>query len=312
MTGRELLEIMARSHRRSAVVGTPENGIIAGLDLEGRLFAVLNGRVLNRVVPEAIEKQSDRRVFRTPGGDALWPGPEGTRFGYEYATGAWRVPPGITGAVWLVQEQTGESLVMEAEVDLINSRGLGIPVLLRREISAEAGKATLTQRVTETIRYLGAKTLEAGEFLLIPWSLCQFDWGGGCHYRFPVASNDDVWDLYAPSDDKRRRDGEFCVVQTETRERFQLAIGPGVPWVEYRFPGFFRVRRSVEGDISGRFADIADADPASEPSGRGIKLSVYCDPVGFTEVEACGGSLDRLAPGDETRVTIVNHYELEE
>jgi hypothetical protein len=50
MTGNQLIDLMLQSHRRVHVTGTPENGVIAALDLEGRLFTVVDGRVLNRVV----------------------------------------------------------------------------------------------------------------------------------------------------------------------------------------------------------------------------------------------------------------------
>ena len=46
MTGTELLELLHKSKRRSHVIGTPENGIIVGLDIEGRLFTVLNVSII--------------------------------------------------------------------------------------------------------------------------------------------------------------------------------------------------------------------------------------------------------------------------
>ena len=315
MTGNEFLDLMERSRRRAAVAGTLENGIIVGLDLEGRLFTVMNGRVLSRVVSEAILERSDRNRFLNPGGDALWPGPEGTRFGYEYATGVWRVPPSITGAVWLVRQparpERGTSfLEIEAEVDLVNSLQVGLPVLLRRRIECETQNGILVQRVTETIRYLGTRTLGRDEFLLVPWSLCQFDYGEGSVYRFPLNSKSDRWDFYAPSEKRQKIEDGICEVAVPTDERFQIGIGENVPCVEYFYPGHFKLTRYIEGDIDGRFSDIADADSSAMPSDRGTKFSVYCDPSGFTEVEACGGSLDRLEPGYETSVTIVTKFEV--
>ena len=143
MTGQDLIGLMHKSHRRVHVTGTPENGTIAALDLEGRLFAVVNDRVLNRVVPSAIENRSNKTAYLNPGGDALWPAPEGTCFGYEYATGKWRVPPSITAAVWEVTEQSENKTVIRAEVDLVNNRLLGIPCEFERHIEIEqVGKYT--------------------------------------------------------------------------------------------------------------------------------------------------------------------------
>jgi hypothetical protein len=155
MTGNDLIDLMHQSHRRVDVTGTPDNGIIAALDLEGRLFAVANGRVLNRVVPSAILNRSNRNVYLNPGGDALWPAPEGTCYGYEYSTGKWRVPPSITGAVWEVAEQSERKSVIRAEIDLVNNRQLVIPCEFERHIEIEQSGNSLIQNVTEIIRYIG-------------------------------------------------------------------------------------------------------------------------------------------------------------
>ena len=66
MTGNQLIDLMLQSHRRVHVTGTPENGVIAALDLEGRLFTVVNGRVLNRVVESAIANRSNRNAYHNP------------------------------------------------------------------------------------------------------------------------------------------------------------------------------------------------------------------------------------------------------
>ena len=121
MTGNDLIGLMLKSHRRVDITGTPDNGIIAALDLEGRIFTVSNSIVFNRVVPSAILNRSNKNGYLNPGGDALWPAPEGTCFGYEYGTGKWRVPPSITGAVWEVIQKGENKTVIRAEIDLVNN-----------------------------------------------------------------------------------------------------------------------------------------------------------------------------------------------
>ena len=54
---------------------------------------------MNRVNPDAIAGLSTREAYLNPGGDGLWPAPEGTCFGYQYATGDWRVSPGLSSAL---------------------------------------------------------------------------------------------------------------------------------------------------------------------------------------------------------------------
>ncbi|MDD4757259.1 MAG: hypothetical protein PHG29_14370, partial [Prolixibacteraceae bacterium] len=127
MTGRELTDLLSQSYRRWHLTGTIENGVIAALDMEGRLFTVVNNNVINRVVPSAIINRSNKNAYQNPGGDTLWPAPEGTSLGYEYTTGTWRVPPSITGAVWEVVEETTGRTVIRAEIDLVNNLQTGIP-----------------------------------------------------------------------------------------------------------------------------------------------------------------------------------------
>ena len=127
MTGSELKDLLSQSYRRSHLTGTLENGVIAVLDMEGRLFTIVNNKVINRVVPAAIKNRSNKNAYQNPGGDTLWPAPEGTCYGYEYVSGKWRVPPAITGAVWEVAEQSKNKTAIKAEIDLINNQQLGIP-----------------------------------------------------------------------------------------------------------------------------------------------------------------------------------------
>lgn len=311
MNGNDLIDLMHKSHRRVHVSGTPENGIIAALDLEGRLFTVVNGRVLNRVVPSAIVNRSNKNGYLNPGGDALWPAPEGTCYGYEYAAGKWRVPPAITGAVWEVAEQSEKQTVIRAEIDLINNRQIGIPCEFERHIVIEQKDKSLIQIVTEVIRYIGDRTLKEDEFRLAPWSLCQFDSDERCKVILTKKSEADIRDLYESSLSKRRPSDDKYLVDTKTDFRFQLGLGENVPWLEYMVGDDFRVKRHSGFLPPGqRYIDISDLPPDQFPSDKGVKLSIYCDPSGFMEIEACGGCTDILSPGTELSVKIVTEYEI--
>ncbi len=308
MTGPELLELLHKAKRRAHVIGTPENGIIVGLDIEGRLFTVLNGQVLNRVVPSAILNHSNKHIYHNPGGDALWPAPEGTCFGYEYSTGNWRVPPAITGAVWEV-EQSVNKTVIRAEIDLVNNLQIGIPCEFERHIEFECHGKSLIQHVSERIRYIGVKTLDKDEFRLAPWSLCQFDAGPECKVIMPPPSAEDIWDMYDSSLSQRGMSGDKYTVDAKTDFRFQLGLGEKVPWIEYASGDEFSVRRNAGPLPAGQsYIDIADAPPEQFPSDNGVKLSIYCDPSGFMEIEACGGCPDTLVPGTELSVSIMTEY----
>ncbi len=308
MTGPELLELLQKAKRRSHVIGSPENGIIVGLDIEGRLFTVLNGQVLSRVVPSAILNHSNKNYYQNPGGDALWPAPEGTCFGYEYGTGKWRVPPAITGAVWEV-EQSINKTVIRAEIDLVNNLQIGIPCEFERHIEFECRGESLIQNVTEMIRYIGVRTLDKDEFRLAPWSLCQFDVGPECKVKMPPPSPEDIWDMYDSSLSQRGMSGDKYIVDAKTDFRFQLGLGSKVAWIEYVCGDDFRVKRNAGPLPSGQsYIDITDAPPEQLPSDKGVKLSIYCDPSGFMEIEACGGCPDTLVPGTELSVSIMTEY----
>jgi len=311
MTGNDLLDLMHKSHRRVHFIGTPENGIIAALDLEGRLFTVVNSRILNRVVPSAIANRSNKNAYLNPGGDALWPAPEGSCFGYEYGTGKWRVPPAITGAVWEVVKMSQRKAVIKAEIDLINNRQFGIPCEFERHIEIEQSGNSLIQNITEMIRYIGVKTLDKGEFSLAPWSLCQFDSGQGCKVIMSPPLAKDIRDMYDSSQSQRGLVNDKYVVDTKTDFRFQLGLGENMPWIEYINGSDFRVKRySATLPPGQNYIDVADASPEQIPSHKGVKLSIYCDPSGFMEIEACGGCTDTLVPGTELSVKITTEYEI--
>jgi len=312
MTGQELLCLFEQATRRAHVVGTKENGVIVALDLEGRLFTVANDQVISKVNPSAIIARSNKAQFQNPGGDALWPAPEGTCFGYEYVTGIWRVPPSITGAVWEVVSQSVDGCIARAEIDLINNAQLGIPCEFERHIRIEKKEKMLRQEVKELIRYTGKRTLYRTEFSLAPWSLCQFDSSETGIVYMPVPqANEDIWDMYRPSDEQRSIKDDLYRVRTKTPERFQLALSKNIAWIEYVNEDRYRIKRYIRDLPCGqRHIDIADAPPDELPSGKGVSLSVYCDPSGFVEIEACGGCTEELKSGTELFVSVITEFEV--
>jgi hypothetical protein len=312
MTGKELIHLFKKATRRTHVIGTVENGIIVALDMEGRLFTVVNGQVISKVNPAAIRARSNKKQFQNPGGDALWPAPEGTRLGYEYATGSWRVPPSITGAVWEVDFDKNDTCVIRAEIDLINNAQVGIPCEFFRYIRIDQQENMLHQNVIEIIEYMGSNTLNKTEFSLAPWSLCQLDSSEtGVVYMPLPPDSEDIWDMYGPSEGQRSVEGDLLKIRTKTQERFQLALSKNIGWIEYINEGKYRVKRYIQNlPPNQRHIDIADAPPNVLPSGKGVSLSVYCDPSGFVEIEACGGCTKKLMPGEILSVNVITEFEV--
>ena len=299
----------SKCYRRSHVIGNLEYGVIAALDLEGRLFTILNGQIINRVSASAIEKRSNKYAFQNPGGDVLWPAPEGTTLGYEYTTAFWRVPPSISGSVWEVVSTSENNATIKAEIDLINNQQIGLPCEFERHIRIEPQANSLIVHVKEIIRYVGKKTIYNDEFLLAPWSLCQFDTYEFGKVVIPVFNENDVWDMYDSSEDQRTLFNSQLIVDTKTTKRFQIALSDKIECVEYIVSDKFRVKRSIVNAVSDhRYIDIADLPPDKTPSDRGVKLSVYCDPLNFMEIEGCGKCPDKLTPGMEMSVGIITEY----
>jgi len=311
LKARHILKAFAQAGKRAVWAGASDTGVVVALDLEGRWFAVLNGEVLNRVNLQAIRGQSSREKYLNPGGDGLWPAPEGGELGYEYAAGAWRVPPGLRAARFQVVRSSGRSVTVCAEVDLVNNRGVGIPSLFERRITVSPNRRAVTVRVVESITFIGRTQLRRSDCLLAPWSLCQFDCGPGCEVVFPCRRKAAVWDLYEPSsDDSRTWSNGLCRTRTDGTQRYQIGIGTEVPWIEYRDPRrSLVVRRTSHPLPSGQsHIDIRDVPPDAAQGGKHVRYSVYVDKSGFMEIEAAGGCPALLRPDGVMSVAITTRF----
>ena len=95
----QLFDICQKSGRRPVMITAGNSAVAAVPGMEGRLFYAHDNQLVSLFRPEAARNISTSATgYFNPGGDGLWPAPEGTRFGYEYTTGKWRVPPAITSA----------------------------------------------------------------------------------------------------------------------------------------------------------------------------------------------------------------------
>jgi len=313
MTANELITLFKEGSKRFTLIGNAENGVLAGLDLEGRLFTIINGEVVSLVNPEAILGVTDRNGYLNPGGDGLWPAPEGTCLGYEYATGKWRVPPALTGARFRVVAESTNQALIEAEVDLINASGLGVPTIFRRDVKIIPKSNVLTVKVIESIEYIGARTLSSKECLLAPWTLCQFNCGPGCEVIFPEVDASRIWDMYDPSDSHRFRADGYWHIKTDSTLRYQIGLGDEIPWIELILPEkHLKVKRSALPLPEGqRYIDIVDASPEKQPSDKGVRYSVYSDTSGFMEIEAAGGCPETITSGTIMSVEVTTEYMLQ-
>lgn len=313
MEATHILDALEKAKKRFHVVGNLNAGVICALDMEGRLFTVLDGKVLNRVNLDAIAGESTQNEYLNPGGDGLWPAPEGTTLGYEYNTGVWRVPPGLRSARYIVSDSTNDCATIIAEVDLINNQGLGIPTLFKRQISIEPFHQEVTVNVIESITYIGHKLLSSVNCLLAPWSLCQFDCGPGCEVVFPYVDGVPAWDLYDKENKTEIvRNKGLCRTITDGSQLYQIAMSEDIPWIEFRdsHRGLV-VRREASALLKNQsYIDISDVAPNISPSTKGVRYSVYSDTANFMEIEAVGGCPATILSDTEMSVRVGTHYQL--
>lgn len=313
MQSRQLFAQYEKAGRRFHVVGNEDNGILIALDVEGRIFAFLDGIVLNRVNPDAIAGISTRDAYINPGGDGLWPAPEGSNLGFEYSTGSWRVPPSLTNARWQVLRQDKRSAKAAAEVDLVNASGIGLSFVMSRDMAVSAAPGTLDVTITEGIEYIGTLTYERNQAIVAPWSLCQFDCGADCTLLLPPVPDSEIRDLYNDSSASKRTKTEHgWAVSMETDFRFQLGLSPNVSQLTFidRKRGF-KVHRTAARIAQGlEYIDLADSDFRAPATGQPIRFSAYCDPSGFMEIEAAGGTPDILSLGALSNLTVTTQYTL--
>jgi len=314
MKATELLAAFTQAGKRTHLIGDINAGVVIALDMEGRLFTLKEGIVLNRVNPEAIAGQSTASQYLNPGGDGLWPAPEGTSHGYQYSTGRWRVPPGLRSVRYIITGRNSKEATIEGEIDLINNRGQGIPTVFKRHVKiATTSKNILNVNVRDSITYIGNIELNKKDCLLAPWSLCQFDSGPGCEVVFPYSTKSSVWDLYDESSSKQRRwTKTLCRTVADCKMRYQIALDKKVPWIKFcdHQRGLF-VRRSAGKPPEGQsYIDISDASPHVPPSNKRVRYSVYNDPDNFMEIESVGGCPNSILPGTEMSLYTTTSFQL--
>jgi len=151
--------------------------IILADQLQGRIFAVMDGEILHRLDIPLAEHPTDS--FNNVGGNSLWPAPEGGAFAFNYPSdgGPWRVQDGINKAVSAVHPET---CGMSRKITLENRKGISAEMTHSREITFPAcgfgkkyGVKSLVYASTDSLEL--TNPLPAEDFLVSAWSLEQFD-----------------------------------------------------------------------------------------------------------------------------------------
>ena len=303
----QLVEICSRNGRRPQVISCGDAAVVATPGLEGRLFYAYKGEVVSLFRPESAEKISTSKTgYLNPGGDGFWPAPEGTKFGYEYSSGSWKVPAAIVSAQYELVELKSDSLTIAAEIDLINNQQLGIPCRFIRKVSVDEVDGQTVIRQCDAIEYTGICELARGTFSIAPWSLSQFTVDDRTIARFGDPGTP-IRDLYMPSGDLLASDGETVTMKHDPVNRIQLALPENSRFVELILPQRnLQITRTVSPLAPPLLpVDIADYPPDADP-GEPVRLSIYNDPSGFMELETVGGCPADLTPGAVLEMNTLN------
>ena len=292
----EFKKLFQRSGKRCEFVGDESLGVCAAPDLEARLYLVFRGEIVSRVNPDAILHYSDRNGYRNPGGDGLWPAPEGSRYGYNYSSGSWCVSGGLLRARFETAREDGK-LALSGEVPLINALGIGLLTEFRRSVEVSEKNGIV---VEDAIRYLGPVHQQAGSVRLAAWSLSQFDRHDGdyCKLDNPGA----IRDLYGES--SRFRKNDLCFPTDEMR--YQVACGNACTGIHLVLKDRGIVISRQAASAAGEYMDIADISPSEELSDEAVKYSFYSDPSGFMEIETVGPGRRELQLGDTLHLLTIN------
>ena len=303
----QLFDICRNNGRRPVMISSGNSAVVAVCGMEGRLFYCHDDQLISLFRPEAAENISTSKSgYFNPGGDGLWPAPEGTRFGYEYSTGSWKVPSAVTSAQYEVIAQNSDSLEISAEIDLINNQQLGIPCRFSRKVSLrQDGTATVIEQ-TDSIEYTGVCELADGTFSIAPWSLSQFRADSSTIARFGDPG-EAIRDLYMPSKELLSFAGGKVDMKHDPVNRIQLALPETSNFAGLLMPEKnLQIIRTIAPLPEGQFpVDIADYPPDADPAGA-VRLSIYNDPSGFMELETVGGCTAGLLPGTILDMSVTN------
>lgn len=303
----QLFDICQSNGRTPVMIADGDSAVVAVTGMEGRIFYAYQGELVSLFRPEAaVNISSAKNGYFNPGGDGLWPAPEGTSLGYEYTTGSWRVPAALTSARYEVISNTGNSFEIAAEIDLINNQQLGIPCRFIRKsaIKVENDAAIIEQY--DAIEYIGRRELSISEFQLAPWSLSQFDVNERSIARFG-RPNGPVRDLYMPSSEVLRYAEDTVEMIHDPQNRIQLALPEESRFVELLLPDRNLQITRVSSPLAAGLQpiDIADA-PVDVAPVDAVRFSIYNDPSGFMELEVAGGCPEKLTPGTISGMNITN------
>ena len=279
------------------VLGQTDCGVVVLPSGEGRIFTVLDGEVVSRVVEPALHAPAPGEDI-SAGGDVLWIAPEGTCYGYFYPEGKWRIPPALCGARYHVEEVGRERLRMRTgPLAFKNAEGRRVEVTLGREIRLVPVEDGVAYETTETVEIRGRETFSRDQVRLAPWTLSQYDATDASIVTYSAPAHAAWIDVYNPVGDALTVDSGRATLNVDGRRRFQVILAPPADQVALHRDALVVSRTSLDAGV-GHAIDIRDLDPRSaQEDPFPARMSVFNSDEGFLELEAVGTCPEELAPG---------------
>ena len=259
-------------------------------ELQGRIFATLEGRLLHRF-DAALADNPSPNEFNNLGGNSLWPAPEGGPFAFNY-------PPG--GGAWYVQEGINSTPAQPLEdafgvqktIRLVNRKGVAGELRYRRVVTPQ--EATLAAKHgLKGLVYRAEDSFNAGEplddFLVEAWSLEQFDLTPNSFAFGKLAQPRIHGEFYSDPNPFLEWDGGCFRFRFGAPERLQVAlpetaapefVGAVIPEHD------LLIVRKIYDFTPGVRIDIADNDQPRGPFAECDAYSIFYGPdAGFFELE---------------------------
>ena len=279
-------DILANALRQRVGDGT----VYVSPDLQGRIFAELDGRLLHRL-DVALAANPSPTEFNNLGGNSLWPAPEGGPFAFNYPPngGAWYVQEGINA---VPAQPLADGFGVQKTIHLVNRKGVEGEMCYRRVVTPRKTPLALKYGL-KGLAYQAEDSLTLREpladFLLAAWSLEQFDLAPNTFAFGKLARPRLHGEFYSdPAPYIDWMDGCFRF-RFEANERLQVAlpetVSPAYVGAVISEYNLLIIRKICDYDKGVRI-DIADNDQPRGPFAECDAYSIFYGPdARFFELE---------------------------
>ncbi len=276
--------------------------VVFAPDLGARVFCELGGVSLHRLDLENVRHPD--RPFNNYGGNNFWPAPEGGAFGFNYDGDTWRVQPAVNNQPFELEAAGASGGRAGKRTTLINRKGVGVDVVMRRGFTVVAPPARLAAlRPVASLAYTVDDRIDVinrigpDDALVACWTLEQFSASPTTLSFARVAQPREAinFDFYEHPGDRIAYAEKGFFYTTDSRRRGQIGLrkshAPDLIGFYDRGRKLLCIREIV-GSPHGTYFNIADNDQPRGPFSAEDIYSIFNgdESLGFFELETVGGA----------------------